>query len=106
MAAVTKNGGGSLTLAGNNTYTGDTLIERGCLELSPTGQIDVQSLIVNEEEGAFRVNGGEHVVGDITGAGMTEVISAAELTADSIVQGILRIGQGAKVIIKQLPGST
>lgn len=88
---ITKTGNGPLTLMGNNTYTGPTTVSAGVLELSSTG-LSGSNIgdIVNLVE--FRVSGGTHAVGVITGTGMMSVLDSSVLTAASINQGSLIIG--------------
>lgn len=44
-AGLTKLGGGTLTLAGTNSYAGPTIIREGTLTLNPGGNVDVFSAI-------------------------------------------------------------
>lgn len=98
-----KIGLGNLKMGGINSYTGKTLISEGTLELIETGQISTESEIITESTSTFLINGGIHTVGNISGTGTTEVISG-DLTANSIVQAQLIIGEGATVTIAAIPG--
>jgi autotransporter-associated beta strand protein/probable HAF family extracellular repeat protein len=95
---LTKLDTGTLTLSGDNSYTGQTTINDGILELTTTGQIDKDSEIITESDGIFQINGGSHEVGLISGNGKTEVLSG-QLTVNSLVQKSLKIGPGAKLIL-------
>lgn len=55
--ALTKSGGGTLTLTGANTYTGDTTISNGTLTLSAGGSIANSSNIVIAGGATFDVSG-------------------------------------------------
>jgi hypothetical protein len=77
-------------LKGGNTYSGTTLIDEGVLALSGGGQISTLSTI--DCRSTFLVNDGSHVVGNITGSGVTLVGNGAQLTAHSIVQDTLTVG--------------
>jgi autotransporter-associated beta strand protein len=120
-----KSGTGTLTLNALNTYSGDTTVNGGTLEIaggigaSGTSLIDVQSgkavlktVNVSKENldvttavsATFEVFDGTHDVDLIDGGGITQVDSGATLTASSIHQNTLTIGSGAKVVIRPLPG--
>jgi autotransporter-associated beta strand protein len=69
---LTKNGSNKLTLSANNTYTGDTTINAGTLEISSTGLLGGGSYsgnIVNT--GAFLIgsNSNQNLSGAISGNG-------------------------------------
>jgi autotransporter-associated beta strand protein len=127
IGSLTKLGSGKLTLNALNTYTGNTIIHGGALEIAGgiaaggTSLIDVQSgkavlKTVNVSKadldistvagGTFEILNGIHEVGDITGGGITLIDAGASLTAASIQQGTLTIGSGAKVTIKPLSAGT
>ena len=90
--------GGMVRFLGGETG----VVNSGLLALSGRGQIDPQSAIENNE--MFLITGGEaHTVGAISGTGETSVMTGS-LTADSIVQDVLTIGAGAKVVIRPLSG--
>ncbi|MGD0516830.1 MAG: autotransporter-associated beta strand repeat-containing protein [Thermoguttaceae bacterium] len=122
---LTKFGSGTLTLSAPNSYTGDTAVNGGTLEiaggidLNGTSLINVQSgtavlktvdvskanLNINTAASAtFEVVNGTHTVGTISGSGTTQVDAGVSLTAASINQGTLTIGSGAIVAIQTIPG--
>jgi fibronectin-binding autotransporter adhesin len=74
---LTKQGLGTLTLAQDATYTGDTVVEEGTLDV----------LHIDTPSAAVLVAAGDN-----------------ELTAVSIVSNSLTVGAGAKVVIKPLSG--
>jgi fibronectin-binding autotransporter adhesin len=86
---LTKAGSSTLTLAGDNLYTGNTTITAGTLELVDGGNIASSSGVENYSR--FVINGGEHIVSSITGFGETYV-AVGTLAATSIVQDTLTIG--------------
>jgi autotransporter-associated beta strand protein len=122
---LTKYGPGTLTLSELNSYTGDTTVNAGTLEIAggiaPNGTslIDIQSgtavlktvsviktnLNINTAALAtFEVINGAHTVGSISGAGTTQVDAGASLTAQSIIQGTVTLGIGARITIQPIPG--
>ena len=122
---LTKLGTGKLTLNALNTYSGNTIIKGGTLEIahgidaSGTSLIDVQSgtailktvsvsktsLNINTAALAtFEVVNGANTVGAISGSGITKVDAGASLTAASISQGTLTLGSGATLTIQAIPG--
>ena len=102
---LTKAGSGTLTLTATNTYTGDTIISGGTLELTSTGQIATASAISTSASTAtFQVDSGTHTLGSISGVGTTNLLAGGNLTASSVVQGVLTIGAGATLTIAAIPG--
>jgi fibronectin-binding autotransporter adhesin len=108
-----KLGNGTLTLNAKETYSGDTTVSGGTLMLmggidgGGTSLIDVQAgkavlggvnvgksdlEIVTAAGATFEAASGTHVLGAISGSGITRVDSGAALTAASICQGALIIG--------------
>jgi fibronectin-binding autotransporter adhesin len=74
--AFAKAGGGTLALTGDLTYTGDTSVWAGSLE-----------------------------VGELTASANVNINDNANMSAEKVVTGTLTIGAGAKLTIKALPGS-
>jgi autotransporter-associated beta strand protein len=122
---LTKLGTGKLTLNALNSYSGNTTVKGGTLEIaggidaSGTSLIDIQSgtavfktVNVNKTNlnistaalATFEVVNGANVVGAISGSGITKVDTGASLTAASINQGTLTIGSGATVVIQAIAG--
>jgi len=66
--ALTKQGSGTLTLGGANTYTGATTITNGTLTLNATGTIANSAGVANA--GTFIIQGNK-TIGYLTGAGLT-----------------------------------
>jgi fibronectin-binding autotransporter adhesin len=102
---ISKSGTGKLSLSNANLYTGATTVNDGVLELASTGQLlSTSDIATTATSATFMVNGGTHLVDNISGIGNTELTGAADLTATSVVQGTLTIGAGAKLTIAPLPG--
>jgi fibronectin-binding autotransporter adhesin len=103
--SLTKSGAGKWVLAGANTYTGATTVSAGTLELSSTGQIDAASAITTAASTAtFQVNGGTHTVGTISGPGKTNLLANSTVTATSVVQSSVTLGNGATLTIAPIAG--
>ena len=122
---MTKLGSGTLTLSALNTYSGDTTVNGGRLEITggidPNGTslIDVQSgtavlktVNVNKADlnintaalATFEIVNGSHTIGAITGSGTTQLDANASLTAASITQGTITLAPGATLTIAAIPG--
>ena len=121
---LTKSGSGTSTLSSaNNSYQGPTIVTAGVLQitggvnLGSTPLIDVQggmavlkttnvnnnALSIETASGAeFQVADGVHIVGNMDGAGTTEV--NGQLTVTSICQNTITLDSGAILSIAALPG--
>lgn len=82
-----KSGAGALTLAGNNTYTGETRLTSGVLSLGTTsgggsgGSFLGDSTLVNVGSGTtFNLNGYAETIGNLTGSGDVTLGSSGNLT--------------------------
>ncbi len=87
-----KGGYGTLNLTGQNTYTGDTTVKEGTLELSGNGSIDARSgivlantqfdqgrLLINKDD-AFTLSNQVSGLGDVTKDGAGTTVFAANNT--------------------------
>nr|WP_230349176.1 autotransporter-associated beta strand repeat-containing protein [Brucella intermedia] len=96
-----KGGYGTLNLTGQNTYTGNTTVQEGTLELSGNGSINPQSniilagtqfdqshLLINKD-GAFTLSNQVSGLGDVTkeGAGTTVFAANNTFSGGLIVEG-------------------
>jgi autotransporter-associated beta strand protein len=66
--SLAKQGAGTLTLGGNNTYSGATLVNSGTLTTSGADKISDSSAVTVNSGGTFSL-GGNETVGSIAGAG-------------------------------------
>jgi fibronectin-binding autotransporter adhesin len=123
--SLTKTGTGLLRLNALNTYTGETIVKAGRLELAGgipaggTSLIDIQSgtvvlktVNVNKPDldidtaasTTFEIYTGLHTVGALSGSGTTRLDFGASLTAASITQGTITLAPGATLTIAAIPG--
>ena len=79
---LVKKGGGTLTLTGANTYTGDTKIQAGTLKIGTGGSLAKSTDIDVSANAVFDVNGHAQTVGTISGAGEIKLGADGELTVD------------------------
>ncbi len=95
---LVKNGTGTWTLGGNNTYTGDTLINEGTLAMGASGSIgttprivlaDGATFDVSAVSAGFQVGAAQTLTGDGTVAGPMTV---AGTVAPGLDVGILNTG--------------
>ena len=76
--AFTKSGDGTLLLSGANTYTGDTIISAGTLQLGAAAVIaNASAVTVN---GTFDLNDYNETISDLSGSGTVDLGSATLTT--------------------------
>jgi hypothetical protein len=103
---LNKLGSGTLIFSGGIGTGGTSLIDvqSGTLVLKTTNVSKENLNITTAELATFEVVDGTHVVGAITGSGITKIDSGANLTATSINQAIVTLGIGARITIQSIPG--
>jgi autotransporter-associated beta strand protein len=98
-----KLGANTLTLWGNNTYTGTTYVTAGTLKLAPSSGSALPAAAAVQNNGTFEIAATGQTAGAISGTGTTQVNDNMSLTANSIVQDTLTIGAGGSVTIRAVP---
>lgn len=78
--SIVKKGEGTLTLSGQNTYTGTTKIETGALQAGVNNALSDSTAVTIESDGTYDLNDFSDTVGSIAGAGQITLGSGA-LTA-------------------------
>jgi autotransporter-associated beta strand protein len=87
--ALTKCGGGPLTLSGNNTYGGDTIISAGTLKLLTGGNNNIAN------SARIIIAGGAILdVSGVSGAGGFKVVSGQTLGGAGAIVGTLAVNAG------------
>jgi autotransporter-associated beta strand protein len=78
--ALSKNGAGTLTLSGTNTYSGDTLINVGTLQLGATNSLPFGTNVQISTGAIFDLNSNDATIFDLSGTGNVQ-LGTASLTA-------------------------
>jgi autotransporter-associated beta strand protein len=77
-AAIVKNGSGTLTLAGANSYTGGTIVSNGVLQVSSTGTLgDVNGPLKVDGIGYLTLSSAAVTVGAFNGSAGTLIYSSS-----------------------------
>ena len=77
IGGLIKRGTGTLILAGNNTYTGETRVEGGTLKLGASDRISDSSALRVDGNGIFNLNGHFERVGGLSGSGQIKLGNAS-----------------------------
>jgi MYXO-CTERM domain-containing protein len=98
IVAVTKQGGGTQSLSGTNTYTGPTSVLGGVLAIASTGSIDTTSgVTVNGANAVFRYDGGTPLLAPLT-------LTQGTLTGTGTIASAVVAGSGARLSPGNSPG--
>ncbi len=85
--ALTKNGSGTLTLSGANTFSGAININQGTLAVTATNVLGAQTNAVTVQSGAtFSLSGGNNytnTIGRLEGTGLVSIASATVLKVNN-----------------------
>jgi autotransporter-associated beta strand protein len=81
--SLTKQGGGTLTLTGDNSYNGATTVSNGTLEISGSGDINQTSSLTVASGATFRYNSSTALtVGSITNNGAIQISGTGDIGVD------------------------
>jgi fibronectin-binding autotransporter adhesin len=78
--SVTKQGAGTLTYSGANSYTGATNVSVGTLQISAAERIGNSSALVLSSGTTFNLNGFTETVGSLAGSGTVSSSAAGTIT--------------------------
>lgn len=108
--ALAKLGSGTLTLTGANTYSGDTTITAGTLQIGAANALPTSAQIVGAG-GAFDIGGFSVTIGSLSGTGsVTDSAAAATLTTNgnnssTTYAGVISDGSGPLSLVKAGTGT-
>jgi autotransporter-associated beta strand protein/T5SS/PEP-CTERM-associated repeat protein len=102
---LTKQGSGTLTLSGANSYGGGTTVNAGTLQLGSGAALAAGgALTVNG--GVFALNGNNQTVGALTGTGGAISLGSGKLTAGDTASTLLATAiSGSGSLVKQGSGT-
>lgn len=112
---VTKGGLGTLTLTGNNTYTGNTTVAAGILKLGSATALSATGLVTVNAGGTLDLNGNSmdrNLSFNGTGhAGLgalmnTNATTTANLTGTTALGGAAKVGGAGNIIVNNATGLT
>jgi len=78
--AVTKDGGGTLTLSAANTYTGGTSVNAGRLELAASERLADTGAVTVASGATLDLNGYTETIGALSGSGTLQLASGTLIT--------------------------
>ncbi len=113
IVSLLKQGSGSLTLAGTNTYIGGTMIAEGTLKLGKEGALSTDNVVTLANSGAvLDLNGHNHVIGGLKGVVGTLVTTRVKEdvnltvgeTGNYTFDGIIADGEGRLSLTKRGSG--
>ncbi len=108
IGALIKQGLGTLTLSGSNTYGGGTVVDEGTVVLANASALGTGSLTVND--GTLDLNGQDITVSALIGANTSSVISNSAAGGSTFTSnqnghttyaGTIRNGAGTLSLVKQ-----
>ncbi len=98
--ALTKQGGGTLTLGGENTYTGETILSGGTLALATAGTNNIAGspLVTVGQNGVLNVTG-------VTGANGFALATGQTIKGSGTILGDMTVAAGSTVSPGMSPGT-
>jgi autotransporter-associated beta strand protein len=106
--ALVKNGTGTLTLAGANTYSGGTTVNAGALQVGNASALGATTGTLAVDGGTLDLNGFTVTVGSLSGSSGTVTSSVAgtaglvvNQTTDATYAGVIQDGSGTVSLTKQ-----
>ena len=109
---ITKLGTGTLTLTGNNTYTGSTILSAGVIKAGSANAIPNASLMTLAASTIMDLNSYTVSVGSISGSGVvtnsaagSAVLNVGSLNSSTTFSGVIEDGSGTVGITKSGSGT-
>ena len=109
---ITKLGAGTLTLTGNNTYTGSTILSAGIIKAGSANAIPNASLMTLAASTIMDLNSYTVSVGSISGSGVvtnsaagSAVLNVGSLNSSTTFSGVIEDGSGTVGITKSGSGT-
>ena len=99
---IIKNGAGSLTLNGTNTFTGQLMIAEGTLSVSTLNNSGAAGVLGNSTNSVILGSTGKNGTLSFTGGSVT---SSKKFTMASGGMGVFDIGTGGQLTVGQIDGS-
>ena len=106
---ITKEGAGTLTLSGSNSFTGDTFVNGGTLVIANTRALDPFAIVTTATGGTLQVNQNTRIgyyenSGSLTGSGT--LTSAYTLTNTGTLSAPIADDGGASGVLKRTSGTS
>ena len=102
LAAITKNGTGSWTLTGDNTYSGATAVSAGVLAIGNTTALGTDAAGTTVADGAeLRIQGGLTVASEaitVNGTGISANGALRNFSGDNALGGAVTLASDAKIV--------
>lgn len=94
VGGLTKQGYDTITLSGNNTYTGGTTVMQGMLRIGANNSLLITGALATNYDGVFDLNGFNQTVGQLSAPAKTVDNSSGFITNTATTMNTLTVGNG------------